>query len=44
MPPGAGKFLIKPSSDDPGIAVEVVLTSSERAWGGQNTNRAWEAV
>jgi hypothetical protein len=44
VPPGAGKFLIKPSSDDPGIAVEVVLTSSERAWGGQNTNRAWEAV
>ncbi len=44
VPPGAGKFLIKPSSDDPGIPVDVVLTSSELAWGGQNTNQAWETV
>jgi len=42
VPPGAGKFLINPSSDDPGIPVDVVLTASERAWGGQNTNKAWE--
>jgi hypothetical protein len=40
-PPGAGRFLIKPSSEDPGIPVDVVLTSVEREWGGQNTNRAW---
>ena len=40
-PPGAGLFLIKPSSEDPGIPVDVVLTSVEREWGGQNTNRAW---
>ena len=43
LPPGAGKFLIKPSSEDPGIPVDVVLTSAERAWGGQNTNRAWDS-
>ena len=41
VPPGAGKFLIKASSEDPGIPVDVVLTSAERAWGGQNTNKAW---
>ncbi len=40
-PPGAGKFLIKASSEDPGIPVDVVLTSVEREWGGQNTNQAW---
>jgi hypothetical protein len=40
-PPGAGLFLIKPSSEDPGIPVDIVLTSVEREWGGQNTNRAW---
>ncbi len=43
VPPGAGKFLIKASSEDPGIPVDVVLTSAERAWGGQNTNLAWTA-
>jgi hypothetical protein len=42
VPPGAGKFLIKPSGDDPGIPVDVVLSSVEIAWGGQNTNRAWD--
>jgi hypothetical protein len=42
VPPGAGKFLIKSSSEDPGIPVDVVLTSAEREWGGQNTNQAWE--
>ena len=41
VPPGAGKFLIKASSEDPGIPVDVVLTTPEREWGGQNTNRAW---
>ena len=41
VPPGAGKFLIKASSEDPGIPVDVILTSAERAWGGQDTNRAW---
>ena len=30
------------AQDDPGIPVDVVLTASERAWGGQNTNKAWE--
>ena len=40
-PPGAGKFLIKSSSEDPGLPVDVVLTSVEREWGGQNTNKAW---
>jgi hypothetical protein len=42
VPPGAGKFLIKSSSEDPGIPIDVVLTSVEKAWGGQNTNEAWE--
>ena len=42
VPPGAGKFLIKSSGEDPGIPVDVVLTSTERTWGGQNTNKAWE--
>ena len=41
-PPGAGLFLIKPSSEDPGIPVDVMLTSVEQRWGGQNTNRAWD--
>ncbi len=41
VPPGAGKFLIKSSSEDPGIPIDVVLTSAERAWGGQNTNQKW---
>ena len=40
-PPGAGKFLIKSSSEDPGLPVDVVLTTVERSWGGQNTNKAW---
>ena len=44
VPPGAGKFLIKASSEDPGLPVDVELTSVERAWGGQNTNRAWTAA
>jgi hypothetical protein len=42
-PPGSGKFLIKHSPTEPGIPVDVILTPTERAWGGQNTNRAWEA-
>ena len=42
VPPGAGKFLIKSSSEDPGIPIDVVLTSTETAWGGQNTNEAWD--
>lgn len=42
--PGAGKFLIKPSADDPGIPVDVILSSVEVEWGGQNTNSAWEMV
>jgi hypothetical protein len=41
-PPGSGKFLIKHSPTEPGIPVDVILTPTERAWGGQNTNRAWE--
>ena len=41
-PPGAGKFLIKTSADQPGIPVQVVLTSVERAWGGQQTSRRWD--
>jgi hypothetical protein len=41
IPPGAGKFLIKPSADDPGIPVQVVLSSVEDEWGGQDTNSAW---
>ncbi|MDT0262464.1 hypothetical protein [Jatrophihabitans lederbergiae] len=41
VPPGAGKFLIKASSEDPGIPVDVVLTSAETEWGGQNTNKVW---
>lgn len=41
VPPGAGKFLIKASSEDPGIPVNVVLTTTEREWGGQNTNKVW---
>jgi len=44
VPPGAGKFLIKASSEDPGLPLDVELTSVERAWGGQNTNRAWTAA
>ena len=42
VPPGAGKFLIKSSSEDPGIPIDVVLTSVESEWGGQNTNKAWD--
>jgi hypothetical protein len=34
-------FLIKPTSEDPGISVDLVLTSAEREWDGQDTNRAW---
>jgi hypothetical protein len=41
-PPGAGRFLIKTSGDLPGIPVEVVLTSVERAWGGQQTSARWD--
>lgn len=41
-PPGAGLFLLKTSSEDPGIPVEIVLSSEERKWGGQNTNKTWE--
>jgi hypothetical protein len=41
VPPGAGKFLLKPSGDDPGIPVDVILSSAEVQWGGQDTNRAW---
>ena len=44
VPPGAGKFLIKGSSEDPGLPVDVELTSVEQAWGGQNTNRAKTAA
>ena len=44
VPPGAGKFLIKSSSEDPGIPVDVILTSAETEWGGQNTNQAWSAA
>ena len=40
-PPGAGKFLIKTSGDQPGIPVQVVLTSEEIAWGGQRTSARW---
>lgn len=40
-PPGTGKFLIKMGSDAPGIPVQTLLTSVEREWGGQNTNRRW---
>jgi hypothetical protein len=41
-PPGAGRFLIKTSADQPGIPVHVVLTSVEQAWGGQQTSRRWD--
>ncbi len=41
IPPGAGKFLIKASADDPGIPVDIVLSSVEDQWGGQDTNAAW---
>jgi hypothetical protein len=41
-PPGAGLFLIKTSADQPGIPVQVVLTSVEQAWGGQQTSRRWD--
>ena len=41
-PPGSGKFLIKHSPTEPGIPVDVMLTPTELAWGGQNSNRAWE--
>jgi len=41
-PPGAGRFLIKTSADQPGIPVQVVLTSVEQAWGGQRTSRRWD--
>jgi hypothetical protein len=44
LPPGGGKFLIKASPDDPGIPVDVVLSSVELAWGGQNTNKVWDAA
>ncbi len=40
-PPGAGLFLLKTSSEDPGIPVDIVLTSVEKEWGGQNTNQTW---
>jgi len=40
-PPGSGKFLIKHSPTEPGIPVDVLLTPTELAWGGQNSNRAW---
>ena len=42
VPPGAGKFLLKASSETPGIPIQVVLSSVEKAWGGQNTNQAWQ--
>jgi hypothetical protein len=42
-PPGSGKFLIKHSPTEPGIPVDVMLTPTEVEWGGQNSNRAWEA-
>lgn len=42
VPPGAGKFLLKAGSDNPGIPVDVRLTSVEAGWGGQDTNQAWE--
>jgi hypothetical protein len=35
-------FLIKTSADQPGIPVQVVLTSVEQAWGGQQTSRRWD--
>jgi hypothetical protein len=41
-PPGSGKFLIKHSPTEPGIPVDVLLTPTELAWGGQNSNRAWQ--
>lgn len=41
-PPGAGKFLIKASSEEPGIPFDVVLTSVERAWGGQQTSARFD--
>jgi hypothetical protein len=41
-PPGAGMFLIKTSGDQPGIPVQVVLTSVERDWGGQQTSARWD--
>lgn len=41
-PPGAGRFLIKTSADQPGIPVHVVLTSVEQAWGGQQTSARWD--
>jgi hypothetical protein len=40
-PPGSGKFLIKHSPTEPGIPVDVLLTPTELAWGGQNSNLAW---
>lgn len=43
VPPGAGKFLIKSSSEEPGIPVDVILTSAEKSWGGQDTNKVWKA-
>ena len=42
VPPGAGKFLLKASSETPGIPIQVVLSSVEKEWGGQNTNQAWQ--
>lgn len=41
-PPGSGKFLVKHSPTEPGIPVDVLLTPTEVAWGGQNSNRAWQ--
>jgi hypothetical protein len=41
-PPGSGKFLIKHSPTEPGIPVDVLLTPTELAWGGQNSNHAWQ--
>ena len=41
-PPGSGKFLIKHSPTEPGIPVDVLLTPTELAWGGQNSNLAWQ--
>jgi hypothetical protein len=40
-PPGSGKFLIKHSPTEPGIPVDVLLTPTELAWGGQNSDLAW---
>ncbi|MEO9240129.1 MAG: hypothetical protein ABI418_18785 [Jatrophihabitantaceae bacterium] len=41
-PPGAGKFLIKASAEEPGIPIDVTLTSVERDWGGQRTSARFD--